>query len=387
MRILFLCSSLEPGRDGVGDYTRLLAAECARRGAECSIIALHDRHMSADAAALRDGEDAGIPILRLGSQADWRDRVQSAAEFLAAFRPDWVSVQFVPYGFHDKGIVAALPARLRDIVKGTRRLHFMAHELWIGAAQSASLKERIIGTMQKHYIRQLIRVLRPRLVTTTNAVYVSMLARLGVRAIILPLFGNIPIDAAASESEQKLNAVLGANGIERANSWLGVFFGTIHPQWTAEPIFPVLLKVAKANGKRLCLVAAGRLGATGESMWNDLSTNYGSEISFVKLGELPPSGISSILVRADFGVATSPWELIGKSGSAAAMIDHGLPVLAGRDDWHLRGSPRPASPTHALLYRLDDKSDDKLASGLPKRTPESQLTQVAASFLADLNAS
>lgn len=32
MRLAFICVSLEPGRDGVGDYTRSLAAECIRQG-------------------------------------------------------------------------------------------------------------------------------------------------------------------------------------------------------------------------------------------------------------------------------------------------------------------------------------------------------------------
>ena len=30
MKLLFLASALEPGRDGVGDYTVLLAEACAR---------------------------------------------------------------------------------------------------------------------------------------------------------------------------------------------------------------------------------------------------------------------------------------------------------------------------------------------------------------------
>src|ERR1043166_8574031 len=47
MRIAFLCSSADPGRDGVGDYTRMLASECVRKGHECCIVALHERHVAA----------------------------------------------------------------------------------------------------------------------------------------------------------------------------------------------------------------------------------------------------------------------------------------------------------------------------------------------------
>jgi hypothetical protein len=44
MRIVFLCFSLEPGRDGVGDYTRALAGELIRPGHEvCAVAMLKNR--------------------------------------------------------------------------------------------------------------------------------------------------------------------------------------------------------------------------------------------------------------------------------------------------------------------------------------------------------
>jgi hypothetical protein len=51
---------------------------------------------------------------------------------------------------------------------------------------------------------------------------------------------------------------------------------------------------------------------------------------FLEKGELPTDLISSCLQSADFGVATSPLSLIGKSGSVAAMLEHGLPVVVSR---------------------------------------------------------
>ena len=44
MKIVFLCGSLEPGRDGVGDYTRMLAAEIIRKGHNAAIVALADKY-------------------------------------------------------------------------------------------------------------------------------------------------------------------------------------------------------------------------------------------------------------------------------------------------------------------------------------------------------
>ena len=45
MKIAFITSCLEPGKDGVGDYTRSLAAESSRNGHEVCLLALNDRHV------------------------------------------------------------------------------------------------------------------------------------------------------------------------------------------------------------------------------------------------------------------------------------------------------------------------------------------------------
>jgi len=43
MKIILVCSSLEPDRDGVGDYSRLLAGALITQGHECTLLALNDK--------------------------------------------------------------------------------------------------------------------------------------------------------------------------------------------------------------------------------------------------------------------------------------------------------------------------------------------------------
>jgi Trk K+ transport system NAD-binding subunit len=45
MKIAFICGSLEPGRDGVGDYTRRLAGELVKQQHEVLVIAFNDRQI------------------------------------------------------------------------------------------------------------------------------------------------------------------------------------------------------------------------------------------------------------------------------------------------------------------------------------------------------
>jgi hypothetical protein len=113
MKIAFLCSSLEPGRDGVGDYTRTLAGELVRLGHQVFLIALNDRWITGEKAE----EQARLQTLRFGPNLSIAGRVTIARQALDQFAPDWVSLQYVCYGFHPKG----LPWRWSCAPKGCRQ--------------------------------------------------------------------------------------------------------------------------------------------------------------------------------------------------------------------------------------------------------------------------
>ena len=47
--------------------------------------------------------------------------------------------------------------------------------------------------------------------------------------------------------------------------------------------------------------------------------------------ELPPAKISNELQKCSFGVSTTPYDVLGKSGATSAMLEHGLPIYAYDD--------------------------------------------------------
>src|ERR1700679_2438430 len=104
MRIAFICSSLEPGRDGVGDYTRRLAGELIRQKHPSVIIGLNDTKISEIMSGSQEMEGTPIPVLRLPSMLPWKERETIARKWLNDFDPDWVSLQYVCFGFHIKGL-------------------------------------------------------------------------------------------------------------------------------------------------------------------------------------------------------------------------------------------------------------------------------------------
>lgn len=373
MRFLFLNSSLEPGRDGVGDYVRELARELSRAGHACALLALHDRHLIQPAQTMESANGADLPILRLPAALPKPERLKLALAFRDAFRPDWISLQFVAYGFDDRGIVFPFTTFFRTLTEGAP-LHFMFHELWIGDDASAPLRQRLIGAVQRIAIQRLLGVLKPGCVTTTNAAYQAVLKLEGIEATVLPLFGNVPIAPGAAlppglEIEQPREAW-----------WIGVFFGALHAEWKPEPLIPLLFRAAQKKGKKLCLVQVGRAGEAGRISWGKMMQSYGPVISFVKLGELPVEALSALLQDADFGIASSPWQLMGKSGTVAAMLDHGLPVLVSRDDYQPPSHGAAAAPADPLLHRVDETLEARLVAGLPKRPAHARLGEIASRF-------
>ena len=379
LRFLFFSSSLEPGRDGVGDYVRLLAEACARQGHTCAIVALNDT-FATGVLADESKADGAISTVRLPSTLSWAQRVKFVREFRERFCPDWISFNLVPYAFNRKGILLGVIETFRSMTEGAR-LHLMLHEMYLGAGRPAPFQHHVVGRIQSHAIKRLLARLKPEVITVSNPVHAAMVRSLQADARILPLFGNVPVIATAPVEESgDLPSDFGMAPENRA-SWFGVFFGAMHEQWKPEPFFGILLRAAQRAGKRVVLVLAGR---SSRSIWTELKRDYAGRIDFADVGEQPTSVISWLLRSADFGIACSPWQLIGKSGTVAAMLDHGLPVIVTRDDFQPVIRPDQPPSSDPLLYQVDENLEGNLVTGLPKRAPRARVDEIAAQLAAVL---
>jgi hypothetical protein len=101
VKILFIAGSLEPGKDGVGDYAQTLGDECRRLGHETFLMSLNDSWI--------DKPSRGNRSLCLPSTMPWVSRIKTGRTFVAENHPDLVSLQYVPYSFHPAGLSFALP--------------------------------------------------------------------------------------------------------------------------------------------------------------------------------------------------------------------------------------------------------------------------------------
>jgi len=369
MKIVFIAGCLEPGRDGVGDYTRALATECARRGHEVRLLSVGE---PAQPAVTVDG----LPTLRLTADA-WRADGGSAAQrWLEAFAPDWASLQFVPYSFAPRGFFApAIPALMRAVGTAPRR-HLFVHEVWIGSQAGAPLRARVAGWWQRRAVARLLRLMRPALVHTSARYHIDALATLGQPARRLPLFGHVPVPAVGAR------AVL--PGVADDALVCGLF-GTLY-DWRPDEFLADYAALAASLGRPAALVAAGGLGAAGAKRFARLAERWSGTIACRASGRMTEAELAAVFARFDCAATSMPWNIVGKSSSAASLRLHGLRVVvtaAGDPPRFRAAAPDEAGADDGFVPYFRTR---RLERSLFQRTaPGPDVGAVAERFLADLH--
>ena len=315
MKIIFLCGSLEPGRDGVGDYVLRLAGELIKQKNQVVAIALNDRYTSIELIENKISNNIELKVIRLPAIWKTEQRFSRAQKCIQEFNPDWLSLQFVPFSFHNKGIIAGLDQHLLKLGDHTQ-WHIMFHELWVGINHSNSFKQYLLGQIQKIFIERLVKRLRPSCVTTSIPVYKKNISSLYVS--ILPLFGNIPILPIPSTIDTSESKKM---------SFTVVLFGSITGNLDELKSQINFVKIiASAKEKTVNMVFIGNGGPFKPDAVRISKEILGAG-SVTELGQLSFSDVSASFLKADIGISRADYEMFGKSGSTLAMLEHGLPVL------------------------------------------------------------
>ncbi len=351
MKILFAAGGFSSG--GIADYSKLLAGELRARGQEVDFLPLSGPETAAEGAA------------------------RGARDKIAAFRPDWISLQFNPFALQPRGLLWSKRRALAALLRG-QKLHVMVHEVWLGIADQRGWKPRLIGALQKPAVTGLLRDLRPRLIHTSNPYYQDVLGRSGLKAELLPLFGNVPPLPGDTAARRDL---LGADAREDVFR-LGLFSGQIGARLPAS-LIGALHDHAAARGQRLAVISAGR--AAGIDALFAAWRNCYPEVSFNILGERPQQELSQFMQAMDAALTHYPYYLCGKSGVAAAWLEHGVPLLTTWGDLTPGVAPVP-SDVMALLRRPEEPLAGFLARQGARRPRGHRLPEVADQLIAELAA-
>ncbi len=372
----FICAGLEPGRDGVGDYSRVLARELQNLGHRICLVGFNDSFVQ----TVDEEKQEGVLSLRLPAGLGHPEKVQVAKTFLDKFQAEWISFQFVSYGFHSKGFVHQFQNESIELAQ-KRNVHVMFHELWIGAEQNAGLKARLVGILQKKLILRWIKRLKPSVIDTTNFSYAYLLRKNGIKAGDLPLFGNISI---APFSRSWIDDELNRRGISpeaRKGFWFFGLFGGIPPEWKPQELLRQLLEIAPKHGKKILFASIGRNGEHGTKILAEAENEFKNKIHFISFGPQSEARVSEFLSALDFGVGTCPRNLRGKSSAVATMLEHGIPVIIDRNDVHY-GAPDSAE-VHPQLIFPDDHLENKLVTA-KRQNPKSRRVEIAQKFSRSL---
>jgi hypothetical protein len=325
MRILFLCGSMEPGKDGVGDYCRRLAAELIRNEHSAWIVALNDHHVHKQIEEDQLDKEVKVRVLRLDRETAITNRISSVHNWIQQIKPDWISLQYVPYAFHAKGLPLLWMKHFKRISNACK-WHIMFHELWIGSMNDDSMKEKFIGLMQRFIIKRTINISHPLAVTTSITYYQARLKELGQQASILPVFSNL---TQGNNNNTNLYTQLPMKVQQNRNEWyIAALFGATHPFFGIEANIAALEQKALAENKKLLLTHIGRSNtilAFFQQIKKVVSCDYHI------FGECLAEDIASFFHQIDFGLSTYNNEFLGKSGSIASMLYNGLPVVLLKD--------------------------------------------------------
>lgn len=316
--ILFICGCLEKGKDGVGDYTRLLACNLLNKHhVNTNIVALNDKYVSNHTSILEQQEN--IEVLRLNANQTCKSRYIILAQYINKITPDLISIQFVPYAFHKKGIPYQFFYHLSKL--NVKKWHIMFHELWIGMEKKDSYQFKLIGFIQRQIIKALIKKLKPIQIHTSNNLYLRYLSSLTKKQAIavLPLFSNI---ANFNSSPPPI--------VSSKSTFSIVLFGSIHHNAPIEHFI-------KWIKKELLLIKLTPIfifvGNTGEYVNEWITILEQFHIKYQILSFQPESKIAEVLQYAQLGVTTTPYYLVDKSGTVAAMVQLNLPVLCVARTW------------------------------------------------------
>ncbi len=320
MNIVFVVGSLIPGRDAVGDYTLKLALQLRDLQCEVGLLAINDKSPTYP-DELHLLTEAGVTILRLSSHCNWSDRVDAAKAFITDSNPRILSLQYVPFAYHSKGMSLRLHTDLMAI-GGRCPWQVMCHELWIEKTFPVAFRHKLLGKIQKPLVRHLFKSLKPVVVHTHLAYYQRMLGSMGVDSKLLPLHGNIRLSSSRAEAREWLCSRVRSNGDE----FMAGFFGNILTTMNIDAAYE-FAKSAAVGGRKLHVLSAGGLDAGGEHLWRAIATKLNAAAKFTLLGPLSEQEVSKYLSGLDLGLTSYPAELAGKSGGVASMLEHGVRVL------------------------------------------------------------
>lgn len=386
MSLVIVVGGLEPMRDGIGDHSRRLAAALIKRGIPTVLLGLADQALDDDARRGRQSDDGvEVETLRLATRVAFKDRAVRGRKFIEEVGGRHAMFAFSPYQFDLRGVVSRALVELPEMVRGLTT-SMLFHETWIGEEETDGLWTRLVGFTQRRLVQMLAHDLKPVKLYSTNPVYRQMLAAYDIKTQVVPHCGNVPVQETRADSW--LPQAMADAGVEMGPAGLRDFyliglFGSLYGGLELPRLLPSFEAVARRKGKKPLIANIGIIGNGGQ--WARWKKIHGARFGIVDLGPTTTLRISQFLNTVDLGVSTTTLALAGKSGTAAAFTEHGVPLLLPIEYPHFRHWRESMMAEYPPNYmRVTPDLVDRLSEA-KRRPPSPLLPPLADRLAADLS--
>ena len=300
MRILFVTNQMPPLVDGVGDYTCNLAREFARHGHEVAVVC------RTDARIRTDYEDIKVfPVVKRWDFGAARPVVR----LVRKLGTEVVSLQYVPHGFHPKGLPLQLIHVMREVKRTGVRVQVFCHEVYVPFQRG--MKNRVISFLTSRVTQGILKYCDS--VATSIDYYKRMILGLHPRnrnVGVIPIASNVP-ECPLGEDER----ILLRRKIADDDETIVAFFGKRDIGTSMRALRNLVQK-----GYAVKVLFIGKIAEKSEA----------GAISGYRTGVLDLKEISSYFQVANILVLpeTDWYGCSFKSGSLIAGMRYGLPVVS-----------------------------------------------------------
>jgi glycosyltransferase involved in cell wall biosynthesis len=309
MRILFVCKTVPPKIDGVGDYTWNLAHEFAKRGFTVFVACLNDSNLNYE----NSSTVKLLPIVKSWTFTGTRQLVEN----LRVIKPEWILFQYVPFSFQRRGIPIRLPSLISEWRKHSKVLIFF-HEPFI-RFKLFPFNTLALSSLQRWVAFRLCQ--KADKIVTSIDLYKSFLSRFSRKDIeVIPVGSNILSENNSDGVIEALRSRIAPNG-EKIISTFGV-----RDHFLLIKVFKEILQ--QRNDCRLLICGEiANISLYGEIAGYTYITGY-----------LPSPQIYDYLRTSDLFILPDPlYEgkfggTSNKSTTLAAALAAGLPVIGVRGD-------------------------------------------------------
>lgn len=303
MNILFICSNMPPMVDGVGDYTYNIASEFARHGHEVHVICHKRKEIRTDYDDLHI-----VPMVERWA----RSTGKRIAQYVKDKNIDVVSLQYVPHGFEPHGLPFGLVPCMKEVKKTGVKMMVFCHEVCL-FGPATSLTVYVMQRATKFVTRKLLHLFD--FVATSIEYYSKLITELDNRKNpkVFPIVSNVPLVEMTIDGVRDLR-----RKVANYDETIIAFFGLRDVDLSIEAI-----QRLRQDGMKIKVLFIGKLPMNFKH--HDLENSFKTDVLDVnELGQyMKIPDVLLIPEKSYYGCSF-------KSGSLAAAMQNGLPVVTGK---------------------------------------------------------